>query len=1405
MTRLDRSANAACDSTARTSQGRALPGTNQRATTAWPIGRRICQTAVMALFVPLAMFCVVPEAAVADDRAALTTLYNSTGGPSWTENSNWLSSSPLSEWFGVEVDSDGRVQYLFLGDNGLTGEIPAALGGLGRLEILDLSGNALSGPIPADLGQLADLNSLLLSENALSGPIPDLGSLVALQNLGLESNGLDGQIPPSLGDLKQLRYLDLSANALAGQIPQKLGDLPALDYLVLHGNRLTGPVPPSLGNLRALRHLQIQDNDLEGVLPVELRNLSRLEYLAVYGNEVCAPREAGFQFWLHNVSFVGVTCPPDERSLIDVAVTYTHTARRSLRGQAGIRAEIDLLFSEANYAYAQSGINLGVVLAGAREVQYVGTNSSVDLDRLEDCGDGYLDEVHEFREETGADIVVLVVGSQDWGVTSATCGRANQLTAPWLDDKFSSRAFAVIAIDCGTTTFVHELGHLMGVAHDRYVECAGNRCGLAAFPYGYGYVNQRAFDRAAPWAARWRTVMAYDEQCEDAGFQCLQLLRFSNPVQTRARDPMGVPGRRESVDLNGPSDAARTLNLTREFVSRIRAGALEGPPVTISFGADEFVAVEGADEAAVTVRLSLPAAREVAVPLTLGLEGGASFDDYSGVPVRVVFAKGETAVTFPLLASDDAVDDNGESVVLGFGPLPRGIAAGNPSKAEVALEDNDLTSQAIMLPSGREILLTRDGDGPWMLDGARADNGVEVAGGGRVHVLELADNRWRLALYGVRTAAGRTTVVDGIGAIRANLFRPADVAADDVGNVYITDSLHHSVRMVDPAGEISTVAGTGDWGFAGDGESALRARLYEPLGLALDGSGNLYVADSGNHRVRRVTSPTGVIETVAGTGQRGFSGGGGRADAASLADPWGVAIGATGTVYVTDQGNNRVRRIDPVAGSIETVAGTGYWGYSGDGGPASEATIQFPSGIALDRLGNIYIADTWGHRLRRIDAWTRQIGTLAGSDSVEYSGDGGVATDATLHAPTGVAVDTSGNVFVSDTWNDRVRKIDATTAIISTVAGTGQWGFSGDGGAATDAQLAEPLGLAIDAAGNLFVADSSNHRVRRIDHETGIISTFAGSGLASSRWNGGNVGEAWLNSPVDLALEPAGEVLFIDSNRVWKLNSAGFIEKVAGTARGEELGDGGMASQATLAGPQGIAADAAGNVYVADTWNHRIRRIDAATGLIETIAGTGEAGDSGDGGSASDARLSRPEAVEVDLIGNVFVADTGNHRVRRIDRSTGTIETIAGTVDGGRSTAGGPASETLLREPSEVAVDGAGNLYLAGVRDGRVLRVDALTGVIETVLAVESPLALAVDASGNVLVGAGRQILSVSPAGATTVIAGTGRPGFSGDGGPAAGAELSVSGIAVSATGAIWFTDPKSRRIRVLEPWDLQH
>jgi trimeric autotransporter adhesin len=338
---------------------------------------------------------------------------------------------------------------------------------------------------------------------------------------------------------------------------------------------------------------------------------------------------------------------------------------------------------------------------------------------------------------------------------------------------------------------------------------------------------------------------------------------------------------------------------------------------------------------------------------------------------------------------------------------------------------------------------------------------------------------------------GKVSSGDGGKATSARLNDPQSVAVDALGNIYIVDEFSHRIRMISGInGLITTVAGTGEVGYSGDGGQAMSARLNFPKGVAVDASGNIYIVDTANHCIRKVTKSTGVITTVAGGGDYDFDNvhDGGQATSAVLASPLGVTLDASGNVYITDTKHFRIRMVTKSTGVITTVAGNGTAGYFGDGGQATSSKLSFPYGIAVDASGNIYIADQYNHRIRMITNGV--ITTVAGTGEVGYSGDGGLATSANISYPCGIALDASGNLYMTlrGSNGNRVRKVTKSTGVITTVAGNGTAGYFGDGGQATSAKLNSPGGVAVDASGNVYIADTLNYRIR----------TFAANELPTS-------------------------------------------------------------------------------------------------------------------------------------------------------------------------------------------------------------------------------------------------------------------------------------------------------------------
>ena len=396
------------------------------------------------------------------------------------------------------------------------------------------------------------------------------------------------------------------------------------------------------------------------------------------------------------------------------------------------------------------------------------------------------------------------------------------------------------------------------------------------------------------------------------------------------------------------------------------------------------------------------------------------------------------------------------------------------------------------------------------------------------------------------------------------------------------------------------------------------------------------------------TSTTGVNTSVVGT----------RTAATEITTTTVDATTTTAEVTTTQP------EVSAVPGDISTVAGgiphgaiePTTHGDEGDGGAATTAYMSFPWAVAVDGAGNLFIADTFNSRIRRVDALTGIITTYAGNGDYGSSGDGGAATSATLSYPYGVVVDGSGNVFIADTDNHRIRRVDALSGIISTVVGTGEVGSAGDGGVATDAHIDTPHGLALDGEGNLFIADYDDHRVRRVDAFSGIITTVAGTGVLDFSADGVVATSAALYSPWAVAVDSAGNLFIADStaNRIMRVDAVTtIISTYAGTGAHGYAGDGAAADRAELDTPNGIAVDGEGNLFIAEYDGHRVRRVDATSGLISTYAGTGAvwegfSDEGGDGGIATDARLGSPTAVAFDRDGNLFIADAGNNRIRRV-------------------------------------------------------------------------------------------------------------------------------------------------------------
>ena len=572
------------------------------------------------------------------------------------------------------------------------------------------------------------------------------------------------------------------------------------------------------------------------------------------------------------------------------------------------------------------------------------------------------------------------------------------------------------------------------------------------------------------------------------------------------------------------------------------------------------------------------------------------------------------------------------------------------------------------------------------------------------------------------------------------------LTVDTGGNVYVADNGNNRIRRISTDGVITTVAGNGTVGFSGDGGPATGAQLSSVFGLAVDIAGNLWIADSVANRIRRVT-PGGIISTVAGTGDCGFSGDGGPAVAAQLCAPAGIASDTAGNLFITDTLNNRIRQISS-DGTITTVAGSGPSGISyldlcapsGDGGPAAAALLCMPSNVAVDQADNLFVADTYagyssGFQVVRKISTSGIITTVAGFNCwmlfgedrpcAPVPGDGATATKTYLDGPLGLAVDNTGSLLIADAMRKRILKASPDGGMV-TVAGNGQNTFSGDGGPATSAQLAAPAGVAVDGRGDVFIADYANDRIRKITPD-GIITTIAGNGTYGSSGDGGPATAAEL-VPFSVAPDGAGNLFFFDipNRTIRKISPDGMIATVITVGSFNEYlaldsaGDlflacpsnpnnaicelsphGAIRTVAELAYPFGVAVDSAGNLFVADIGSNSIRKV-APDGTITTVAGNGTKGSSGDGGPATEAQV-QPQGVAVDAAGNLFISDFVNNRIRKVSPD-GIIRTIAGDGSPGYSGDGRAATHASISGPFSIAVDSAGNVYFTSAGVIRVLR-----------------------------------------------------------------------------------------------------
>ena len=808
------------------------------------------------------------------------------------------------------------------------------------------------------------------------------------------------------------------------------------------------------------------------------------------------------------------------------------------------------------------------------------------------------------------------------------------------------------------------------------------------------------------------------------GASCAIAIAFAPKTRSGSRSA--------SLTVNAPNSAPANVSLSGTALPSlgVLAGSLGGPGSTDGTGA----------------------AARFNTPFRIASDGAGNLyvADWTNHVIRkVVIATGAVTTLAGAPGQSGAVDGTGAAARFA---LPAGVASDGAGNLFVA--DNDAIRKIVVATGAVTTLAGRLGQaGSANGRGAAAqfNQPYDVAsdGAGNLFVADTSNATVRkvvIATGAVTTLAGtasQTGHLDGTGAA-ARFTQPYGIASDGAGNLYVTDQ--SIVRKIVIATRVvSTLVGT-------PGPPVADGVFQSPEGITSDGAGNLYVADSSNDNVRKVVIATAAVTTVAG----GFS------------QPTGVASDGMGNLYVADAGNNTIRKIVIATAAVTTLAGAPGPIPSGGFGTTWANSFNYPYGIASDGVGSLYVADTENSLIRKVDITTGAVTTFAGGSGASRGSDG-TGTAASFDQPQGISYDGAGNLFVADTYDNTIRKIVIATGAVTTLAGTpGQTG-SADG-TGSSARFAWPSGVVSDGVGNLYVTDEGNRVIRKIVIATGAVTTLAGT-PGQIGFGDGTGAEAIFAEPTGIATDGAGNLYVADTSNaaIRKIVIAtGAVTTFAGTAGQHGTADG-TGTSAQFSAPWGIVSDGMGNLYVADASSSTIRKIVIATAAVTTVAGKPDHTGTADG-TGADARFNGAYGITVDGVGDLFVADTINNSIRRVEMPSGTVSTVAGAPDlTGSVDATGVAAR--FTRPTGIAGDGAGNLYVTDSND-TIRKIVVATRAVTTFAGAPGqqgdvegigmdarftrPSAIFGDGGGNLYVTDGLVVRGVTvAAGAVTTVAGT--------------------------------------------------